>query len=147
MTNKNQIGFWIGEKGYTKYAETGPENFCRLALEHIQARIGFTFKYGTEAFPLSISCGEYTMHPDFIVSMPRTMTNGQLEKVVEVDGVHHFTNHQERRRRWRDSLIIKQGFDIVHVDARLCQKTYCQHLRAELAKALQTGSPVEIIYG
>ncbi len=147
MTNKNQTSFWIGEKGHIKFAETGPENFCKQALEHVQARLGFTFRYGTEAFPLSIVCGDYTMHPDFIVSMPRAFTNGQLEKVVEVDGVYHFTKWQERKTRWRDSLIIKQGYDMIHVDARLCQKTYRQHLQGELARALQSRLQVQVIHG
>lgn len=152
MTNKNEVGYWINVNNNTKLADTKPELIVQAILEQMQQRIGFTFKHGTEAFPLSIACKadgsdeSFTFHPDFIVSMPRNCTTGQLDKAIEVDGVYHFTAFQEKKRRWRDSLLLKQGFDVIHIDARVAyRKAHNGYLRTRLTQCLLHGSPVEMI--
>ena len=150
--SKNETQHWIDYKGYAKFAETGPEMGVKVVLEELQAKIGFTFKHGNQGFPLSVVCesdgkdGAFTLHPDFIVEMPQPCW-GQPQKVVEVDGIYHFTHWQQKKRRWRDSLLLKHGYDVIHIDARLAIGKWRQReLKPMLLKALVHGSPVEMIW-
>ena len=153
MTDKNRVQYWMNRKDLVKFAETGPEMQVKKILESLQVKVGFVFKHGTEAFPLTVVClsddglEQFDLHPDFIVQMPNKGATGFAStlKAVEVDGVYHFTDHQEKKRRWRDSLLLKHGYDVVHIDARLTIGRHRPYLRETLLKALQEGSPVELI--
>lgn len=153
MTDKNERGYWMTAKSRTKFAETGPEMQVKAILEAMQLKMGFTFKHGNAGFPLSVICAnedktqQFELHPDFIVSMPSDIGWGSAHKAIEVDGIHHETRIQERKRRWRDSLLTAHGYDVIHIDARLTVEAQRPYLRHKLTHALYHGSPVEMLSG
>lgn len=68
----------------------------------------------------------WTFNPDIQLTGTRTL--------IEVDGKYHDTPIQERKTEWRDNLLIKADYRIIHVDAEL---TETQNLRLYLTTKLR----------
>lgn len=63
--------------------------------------------------------------------------------MVEVDGIYHDTPIQRRKTVWRDGLLTKAGYRVIHVDAELTKnKVHQNYLKDKLAEAINSKESV-----
>lgn len=94
--------------------------------------------------------GTWVITPDFqLAGMPGGAGIYVVKKVVvEVDGPYHDTPIQQRKTEWRDELLVKHGYRIIHVDSELTKnKAYQTYLKDRLAEAILSQEKVVRIDG
>ena len=140
MTRKNETQHWIKAKGHEKFSDTKPEKFVKEIMKEIyDAHFHFPEDYpfnalGGVGIDIKDEDGELiTLHPDL---------RYDFNTIIETDGIYHDTPRQQSKTRWRDALLTRAGYRVIHIGSRLCDATWREYLRSELKKALESKEPI-----
>lgn len=137
MPKKNEVGYWIKRKGNSKVKDTKPERVVGIFLEEL----GFYLNHLVSPIEAQDDVGKYwTITPDIQLTTSSVYPLSHVIKtIVEVDGVYHDTPIQRKKTEWRDGLLTKAGFRVIHVDAELTKnKVYQTYLKDKLAEAINS---------
>lgn len=132
-------------KQRAKYSETKPELIVFGILDTLRVSHtphhpivveGFTFDPDTIVEPFGIALEESKNAGKIIVESKRPT-------VIEVDGPYHRTRRQQQKTKWRDSLLNKAGYRIIHIPSELTETQKLRdYLKGELKKAIESESLV-----
>ena len=118
-----------------------PERVVGILLEEL----GFYLNRLVMPIEVQDNVGKYwTIKPDIQLTKSSTYPlTYAIKTIVEVDGVYHDTPIQRKKTEWRDGLLTKAGFRVIHVDAELTKnKVYQTYLKDKLQEAINSQEKV-----
>jgi hypothetical protein len=98
--SKTRANFRI--KQNIKYTDSSPE----MALDSICEALGLGLAKGKE-----IQAPGFTLRPD------RQIVDTNI--LLEADGRYHDSRIQNRKNDWRDDLLVKSGYRVLHIESEL----------------------------
>ena len=124
-----------------KYEDTKPERVLQILVEEMNDRYWLNRGKTIEIQDMD---GKYwSINPDFEFfkwcGWGLTAYWKKTGILVEVDGIYHDTPIQRKKTEWRDGLLTKAGYRVIHVDAELTKnKVYQTYLKDKLAEAINS---------
>lgn len=149
MPKKNEVGYWIKRKGNSRVEDTKPERVLQILVEEMNDR--YCLEKG-ETIEIQDTDGKYwSIRPDFkffrFGGWGLTLSYKATSILVEVDGIYHDTPIQRKKTEWRDGLLTKAGYRVIHIQAGLTRNKVLQtYLKDALAEAIKSTKPVVTIY-
>ena len=122
-----------------------PERVVGILLEEL----GFYLNHLVKPIETQDDVGKYwTIKPDIQLTKSSTYPlTYAIKTIVEVDGVYHDTPIQRKKTEWRDGLLTKAGYRVIHIQAGLTRNKVLQtYLKDALAEAIKSTKPVVTIY-